>query len=210
MSSTPISPTEVFDLDTVVLPSEVTSGLVPAQIDLIKENTIEINGELRIAGESIRTIAAKLYEIKENIVKPGKWKAFLDSGAIACSPRYATDLVNAHSNWLAGYAGDPRLLAGMTARTASALGGKNVKEKDRQRVFKAIEENGIQTEAQVRSILNYNKKVISNIKKYDPDDRIGQLVKEKAQLQRRVKELLAENKKLRELVAQGTLPGDIN
>ena len=40
------SPTEVVDLASIPLGSEVTKGLVPAQVEYVKESVVEINEEL--------------------------------------------------------------------------------------------------------------------------------------------------------------------
>ena len=41
-----LSPTEVVDLASIALNSEVTKGLVPAQVEYVKESVVEINEEL--------------------------------------------------------------------------------------------------------------------------------------------------------------------
>ena len=87
-----LSPTEVVDLANIPLNSEVTKGLVPAQVEYVKESVVEINEELSCVGQSLRAVAANLSDIKSNI-KPGNWRAFLKSGAINCSERFAIDLV---------------------------------------------------------------------------------------------------------------------
>ena len=70
-----LSPTEVVDLASTPLSSEVTKGLVPAQVDYVKESVAEINEELSCVGQSLRAVAANLADIKSNI-KPGNWRAF--------------------------------------------------------------------------------------------------------------------------------------
>merc|ERR1712159_302097 len=96
-----LSPTEVVDLASIPLNSDVTKGLVPAQVEYVKESVVEINEELSCVGQSLRAIAANLSDIKSNI-KAGNWRAFLRSGAINCSERFAVDLVSAYTNWLGG------------------------------------------------------------------------------------------------------------
>jgi len=75
-----LSPTEVVEMASIPLNSEVTKGLVPAQVEYVKESVAEINEELRCVGQSLRAVAANLSDIKSNI-KPGNWRAFLKSGA---------------------------------------------------------------------------------------------------------------------------------
>ena len=42
-----LTPTEVVEIANIELDSEVTRGLVPAQIEYVKESVIEINDERR-------------------------------------------------------------------------------------------------------------------------------------------------------------------
>ncbi len=42
------------------LDNEVTKGLVPAQVEYVKESVIEINEELNCVGQSLRAVAASL------------------------------------------------------------------------------------------------------------------------------------------------------
>ena len=59
-----LSPTEVVELASISLNSEVTKGLVPAQVEYVKESVVEINEELGCVGQSLRAIAANLSDIK--------------------------------------------------------------------------------------------------------------------------------------------------
>ena len=129
-----LSPTEVVDLASVPLNNEITKGLVPAQVEYVKESVIEINDELSCVGQSLRAVAANLSDIKSNI-KPGNWRAFLKSGSINCSERFAVDLVSAYTNWLSGSDIDDNLLASLTPRSLALMGIKGVTDKERQKVF---------------------------------------------------------------------------
>ena len=152
-----LSPTEVVGLASVNLESEVTKGLVPAQVEYVKESVIEINEELNCVGQSLRAVASNLSDIKENI-KPGNWRAFLKSGAINCSERFAIDLVSAYTNWLGGSEVDDNLLASLTPRSLALMGGKGVTDRERQKVFEAVESGKRMTEATVRVIVKGAKR----------------------------------------------------
>ena len=115
-----LSPTEVVSLASISLDNEVTKGLVPAQVEYVKESVVEINDELNCVGQSLRAVAANLSDIKSNI-KPGNWRAFLKSGAINCSERFAVDLVSAYTNWLGGSDIDDNLLASLTPRSLAPV-----------------------------------------------------------------------------------------
>merc|ERR1712224_279789 len=152
-----LSPTEVVDLASNSLISEVTKGLVPAQVEYVKESVTEINEELSCVGQSLRAVAASLSDIKSNI-KPGNWRAFLKSGAINCSERFAVDLVSAYTNWLGGSDINDNLLASLTPRSLALMGSKGVTDKERQKVFEAVENGERMTEATVRGLVKGNKK----------------------------------------------------
>merc|ERR1712159_594292 len=152
-----LSPSEVVDLANISLNSEVTKGLVPAQVEHVKESVVEINEELNCVGQSLRAVAANLSEIKSNI-KPGNWRAFLKSGAINCSERFAIDLVSAYTNWLGGSDIEDNLLASLTPRSLALMGSKGVTEKERQKVFEALVKGERMTESTVRAIVKGGKK----------------------------------------------------
>ena len=152
-----LSPTEVVDLSSVVLSSEVTKGLVPAQVEYVKESALEINEELSCVGQSLRAVAANLSDIKSNI-KPGNWRAFLRSGTINCSERFAVDLVSAYTNWLGGSDVEDNLLASLTPRSLALMGSKGVTDKERQKVFEAVGSGERMTEAAVRVLVKGSKK----------------------------------------------------
>merc|ERR1711887_488227 len=152
-----LSPTEVVDLANIPLNSEVTKGLVPAQVEYVKESVVEINEELSCVGQSLRAVAANLSDIKGNI-KPGNWRAFLKSGAINCSERFAVDLVSAYTNWLGGSDIDDNLLASLTPRSLALMGSEGVTDKERQKVFEAVGNGERMTEATVRILVKGKKK----------------------------------------------------
>merc|ERR1712188_10196 len=154
-----LSPTEVVDLGRIQLNNEVTKGLVPSQVEYVKESVIGINEELSCVGQSLRAVAANLSDIKSNI-KPGNWRAFLKSGAINCSERFAVDLVSAYTNWLGGSDIDDNLLASLTPRSLALMGSKGVTDKERQKVFEAVENGERMTEAAVRVLVKGNKKKV--------------------------------------------------
>merc|ERR1712224_841979 len=152
-----LSPTEVVDLAQVPLGHGVTKGLVPAQVEYVKESVVEINEELSCVGQSLRAVAANLSDIKGNI-KPGNWRAFLKSGAINCSERFTIDLVSAYNNWLGGSDIEDNLLASLTPRSLALMGSKGVTDEERKKVFEAVENGERMTEATVRGLVKGSKK----------------------------------------------------
>ena len=195
-----LAPTEVVELANISLNNEVTKGLVPAQVEYVKESVVEINEELNCVGQSLRAVAASLSDIKNNI-KPGNWRAFLKSGAINCSERFAIDLVSAYTNWLGGSDIEDKLLASLTPRSLALMGGKGVTDKERQKVFQAVESGERMTEAAVRVLVKGGKKKTKFSSNKTESDKMKSL-KEKIEIYKKVIiNLQDENKKLSRLLS---------
>ena len=195
-----ISPAEVVNLGSISLNDEVTKGLVPAQVEYVKESVVEINEELSCVGQSLRAVAASLADIKEN-VKPGNWRAFLKSGSINCSERFAIDLVSAYTNWLGGSDIEDKLLASLTPRSLALMGSKGVTDKERQKVFKAVEEGERVTEATVRVLVKGGRRRGKNTSKRTESDKIKSLREKIEVYEETINNLKDENKKLSNLLA---------
>ena len=195
-----LSPTEVVDLASVSLNQEVTKGLVPAQVEYVKESVLEINGELSCVGQSLRAVAANLADIKDNI-KPGNWRAFLKSGAVNCSERFAVDLVSAYTNWLSGSEVNDNLLASLTPRSLALMGSKGVTDKERQKVFEAVESGERVTEATVRVLVKGSKRKARSSATKTESEKI-KILKAKIETYKKVIDNLQdENKKLSKLLS---------
>ena len=195
-----LSPTEVVDLANIPLNSEVTKGLVPAQVEYVKESVVEINEELRCVGQSLRAVAANLSDIKSNI-KPGNWRAFLKSGAINCSERFAIDLVSAYTNWLGGSDIDDNMLATLTPRSLAIMGSKGVTDKERQKEFEAVGNGERMTEATVRTLVKGKRNQANKASQKSESEKIKSL-KEKIETYKKVIDNLQdENKKLSKLLS---------
>tara|TARA_B100000965_G_scaffold401929_1_gene426815 strand:- start:1713 stop:2228 length:516 start_codon:yes stop_codon:yes gene_type:complete len=161
---------------------------------------VEINEELSCVGQSLRAVAASLADIKGNI-RPGNWRAFLKSGAINCSERFAIDLVSAYTNWLGGSDVEDNLLASLTPRSLALMGSKGVTDKERQKVFEALGNGERVTEAKVRVLVKGNKKRILSPSRKTESEKINSL-KEKIETYKKViNNLQDENKKLSKLLA---------
>ncbi len=195
-----LSPTEVVDVINVPLGGEVTKGLVPAQVEYVKESVIEINEELSCVGQSLRAVAASLSDIKSNI-KPGNWRAFLKSGAINCSERFAIDLVSAYTNWLSGSDVDDNLLASLTPRSLALMGGKGVTDKERRKVFEAVENGERMTEAAVRVLVKGIKKKTNSYPRKSESEKIKSLQEKISTYKKVITNLQDENKKLSKLLS---------
>ena len=195
-----LSPTEVVDLSSIALAGEVTKGLVPAQVEHVKESVLEINEELSCVGQSLRAVAANLTDIKNNI-KPGNWRAFLKSGAINCSERFAIDLVSAYTNWLGGSDINDNLLASLTPRSLALMGGKGVTDKERQKVFEAVENGERMTEATVRVIVKGSRRKARVSSQKTEGEKIRALKIRIENYKKVISSLQDENKKLSKLLS---------
>ncbi len=195
-----LSPTEVVDLANITLNNEVTKGLVPAQVEYVKESVAEINEELGCVGQSLRAVAANLSDIKDNI-KPGNWRAFLKSGAVNCSERFAVDLVSAYTNWLGGADVEDNLLASLTPRSLALMGSKGVTDKERQKVFEAVESGERMTEATVRTLVKGGKKKKKNYSARTESERIKELKDKIDSYKKVINNLQDENRKLSKLLS---------
>ena len=195
-----LSPSEVVDLANVPLASEVTKGLVPAQVEYVKESVVEINEELSCVGQSLRAVAANLADIKSNI-RPGNWRAFLKSGAINCSERFAVDLVSAYTNWLGGSDINDNLLASLTPRSLALMGSKGVTDKERQKVFEAVGNGERMTEAAVRVLVKGNKKRPGTSPKKTESEKIKSLKEKIENYKKVIDNLQDENEKLSKLLS---------
>ena len=194
-----VVPAEVVGIANVNLSSEAIKGLVPAQVEYVKESVIEINEELSCVGQSLRAVAASLSAIKDNI-KPGNWRAFLKSGSINCSERFAIDLVSAYKNWLGGSDISDNLLASLTPRSLALMGSKGVTDKERQKVFEAVESGERITEAAVRILVKGVKKKAKPTYFKTENEKIKSL-KEKIEIYKKViNDLQDENKKLSKIL----------
>ena len=195
-----LSPTEVVDLGSIPLNSDVTKGLVPAQVEYVKESVVEINEELNCVGQSLRAVAANLSDIKGNI-KPGNWRAFLKSGAINCSERFAVDLVSAYTNWLGGSDIDDNLIASLTPRSLALMGGKGVTDKERQKVFEAVVNGERMTEATVRILVKGTKRNPHSSSQKTESEKVKSLKVKIETYKKVINNLQDENRKLSKLLS---------
>jgi len=188
------------DFEAIQLTPACTKGLGSLMVSAMKESATEINEELATAGQCLRAVAAQLYEVKQN-VKSGNWKAFLESGAIHCTPKYASDLVSAHEKWLSSSDVDDALIAHLSPRSLAAMA--NATEDQRERVYKLRMSKGKErlSEAEVRKALKGSKSKSAPRPTKSVDERVSDLRQRNNKLKGEIKSLKEENKKLRQLIA---------
>ena len=137
-------------MEAIRLPEDAVKGLVPIQIQQMKETAIDVNASMGVAGKAIKASAEMLYELKKNL-KHGNWTAFIKSGVLSISEKAAADLVSAYQNWLSLDDVKDELLVSMTPRTLAAIG--NTKPEVRNAVLAKLMGGAKPTEAEVRRII---------------------------------------------------------
>ena len=103
----------------------------------VRKEIVRANNYLNTAGISLFAVACHLSVVKRKLYserggKPRGWNAYLDSGILHCSIRFAQDFIGAHESWLVEYDGDEYLLAGLPSRSRSAMRADGVTDKDRE------------------------------------------------------------------------------
>ena len=200
MTNSAISP-EVLDAQIVNLNSATTKGMNDWEIESMETSVADINEHLAAAGSSLRYVASELAQIKQN-VKTGNWKAFLESGVLSCSPKYA---VAAHDKWLCNADVEDAVIAQLTPRSLAALA--NQTEAVRQKVYKMISSAGKTeniTEAKIRSVWKKKGAAKSAVDR-SPDEKLKRantLNKQLAEMNRKLK---AENADLRRQLSKKLL-----
>lgn len=193
-------------VDSIRLPEDAIKGLVPIQIQQMKETAVNVNQAMGVAGRAQKQAASDLFELKANL-RHGNWTAFIKSGVLAISEKAASDLVNSHEKWLRNSDVDESLLGAMTPRTMSAIANADAEAK--KEVLAKLISGMKPTEAQVRAIINEKKakktaatKIAVKTEMVNKKSSIEELValtekcdaleKENATLKAKVKELEAQ------------------
>ena len=204
MTNSAISP-EVLDTQVVNLSAATTKGMNDWEIESMETSVADINEHLAAAGSSLRYVASELAQIKQN-VKTGNWKAFLESGVLSCSPKYATDLVAAHDKWLCNADVEDAVIAQLTPRSLAALA--NQTEATRQKVYKMISSAGKGeniTEAKIRSVWKKKATTKQRVVDNSPDAKLKRANALNNELIEMNKKLKAENAELRKQLSNKLL-----
>jgi hypothetical protein len=170
----------------------------------METSVADINEHLGAAGSSLRYVASELAQIKQN-VKKGNWNAFLESGVLTCSPKYATDLVAAHDKWLCNADVEDSIIAQLSPRSLAAMA--NQTEAVRQKVYKMISGAGKGeniSEAKIRACWKKKapaKAAVDN----SPDAKLQRQMDLNNELNAQNKQLRAENAELRKQLSNKVL-----
>ena len=132
------------------LSEDAIKGLVPIQIQQMKETAVSVNESYTTAGRAIKSVCAELLQLKKNL-KHGNWTAFLKSGALIISEKAASDLVSAYEKWLYDTEIPDSILGTMTPRAMAALG--NSKPETRKIVLGKLLSGAKPSESEVRKLI---------------------------------------------------------
>tara|TARA_R100000458_G_C8254541_1_gene230846 strand:+ start:832 stop:1488 length:657 start_codon:yes stop_codon:yes gene_type:complete len=207
MTSSAITP-EIIDSQVVNLSSATTKGLSDWEIETMETSVADINEHLGAAGNSLRYVAAELSTIKKNVKKSANWNAFLESGVLSCSPKFASDLVAAHDKWLCTADVEDAVIAQLSPRSLAAMANRT--EPERQKVYKMIstaDKKTQITEAKVRACFNKKKpakgkgRVVDN----SPDAKLERQIALNKELESQNRKLRAENAELRKQLSNKVL-----
>ena len=142
------------DLSKIKLNEASVKGLVPIQVEQMKQTAYDVNEALGVAGKAYMAAAEALWTLKKNL-RHGNFTAFLDSGVLDISPKAASDLVSAYQNWLKDAKVAPYVLATMTPRSLAAVG--NAEPDARAAVLAKVMGGTKISEAEVRRIIKGDK-----------------------------------------------------
>ena len=203
MANSSISP-EVIGSQEVKLSNGTTKGMNDWEIESMKASVADINEHLGAAGNSLRFVASELAQVKQNI-KPGNWNAFLNSGVLSCSPKFATDLVAAHDKWLCNTDVEDAMIAQLSPRSLAAMANRT--EEERQKVYKMIstaKKGENITEAKIRSTWK-KKTTAKTTADNSPDSKLKRANSLNKELLEQNKKLKAENAELRKQLSNKVL-----
>ena len=79
--------------ETVVLPEVAVEGLSSPQINVMKSTVVAVETNMAVAGAALRSSAFELHNLK-GLIPKRTWTKFINSGALAVSPKFAQDLAN--------------------------------------------------------------------------------------------------------------------
>lgn len=135
--------------DNIILPASAVEGLKPIQITVMKETVYAVNTNTRLAGELLRSTAAALYDLKQNLVNK-QWISFLKSGALPIPEKQARDLCAAWEGWLRDSDVTDGDLVNIGTRTMAKI--KSLEPDAKKRVIKKIKSGDKVTEMDVTTV----------------------------------------------------------
>ena len=138
----------MLSADNIILPAKAVDGLKPVQVTVMKETVFIVNNNTRLAGELLRSTAAALYDLKQNLVHR-QWIAFLKSGVLPIPEKQARDLCAAWEGWLRDSDVTDGDLVNIGTRTLAKI--KALEPNERKRVIKKIKSGDKVTEKDVTS-----------------------------------------------------------
>ena len=172
--------------DNIILPNSAIEGLKPIQITVMKETVLTVNTNTRLAGELLRSTAASLYDLKQNLVNK-QWISFLKSGALPIPEKQARDLCAAWEGWLRDSDVTDGDLVNIGTRTMAKI--KSLEPDAKKRVIKKIKAGDKVTEMDVTTVATNSGGLKGQMDKLKQENTF--LKNENNMLKNRIKELEA-------------------
>lgn len=148
--------------DNIILPASATEGLKPIQVTVMKETVFTVNNNARLAGELLRSTAASLYELKQNLVNK-QWMSFLKSGALPIPEKQARDLCAAWEGWLKDSDVTDGDLVSIGTRAMAKM--KYLEQSDKAKVIKRLKAGEKVTEANVDDLRKRMTSLVTGVDK---------------------------------------------
>ena len=206
--------------DNIILPDSAVEGLKPIQITEMKKTVFTVNNNTIKAGELLRSTAAALYDLKQNLVYK-QWGAFLKSGALPIPEKQARDLCSAWEGWLRDSDVTDGDLVNIGTRAMAKI--KSLEPADKAKVMRRLKAGERITEANVdnmrrtvsklvngvdadnyesvtKDLKNINVDLIANNTSFRTEN--AKNVSKIAELTEKVRKLEEQNKKYLEKIAQ--------
>lgn len=175
-------------VDNIILPAAATEGLKPVQITVMKETVFAVNQNTRLAGELLRSTAAALYELKQNLVNK-QWIAFLKSGALPIPEKQARDLTAAWEGWLRDSDVTDGDLVSIGTRTMAKI--KSLEPAAKKKAISKIKAGEKLTEKDVTKATTKNARLTQLEKMVELEEENAKLKEENILLKAKIKELEA-------------------
>ena len=109
----------------VKLDEASVKGLLPIQVQSMKDTATSVNQAMSVAGAATRSAMEALALLKRN-VKHSNWTAFIKSGVLSVSAKKAADYVNSYDKWLVTDKDvTDEVLGSLSSRSLAAIANSN-------------------------------------------------------------------------------------
>lgn len=141
---------ETLKINPVKLNEASVKGLLPIQVESMKNTALEVNQAMAVAGQATRAAMSSLALLKRNVGHKN-WTAFIKSGVLSVSAKKAADYVNSFDKWLATDTDvSDEILGSLSARSMAAIANTNPEVRT---IVKAKVLAGGSSESDIRKVI---------------------------------------------------------